>query len=133
MSTFRTIYEIKNNALTSVVSEKFLGSPYFMFLKDDNLIVNRSIGKDLTKKSILFDIECLNKYKESGKFKDVKGLSKSFIDKLNKDFEITEEEVKEAINLGKSYNRRGINIRSVTAGANSRLTGFTVDRERGLH
>ena len=65
MPYFRTIYELDNdnnisNVFLEPVDELF---NYFMFVKDNELIVNSCRNK-ITKSSILFDIEILNKYKE---------------------------------------------------------------------
>jgi hypothetical protein len=75
-----------------------------MFVKDNQLIVNGCRTK-ITKQSILFDIEILNKYKEMklGAFEIVKAFSPEFLKMLNQEYNITFNDLKGAIENGKNY------------------------------
>lgn len=102
----RFIYQLdENNNICDIylepVSDLF---NYFMFVKDNQLVVNGCRTK-ITKQSILFDIEILNKYKEMklGAFEIVKAFSPEFLKMLNQEYNITFNDLKGAIENGKNY------------------------------
>ena len=74
----RKIYNLnKLNQVDSLTTESIDDIlPYFMFIKDNAIVVNSTRVK-VTKTSILFDIEIMNKYKTQGvgSFNIIKGLS----------------------------------------------------------
>lgn len=77
-----------------------------MFIQNDEIVVN-STRKKVTASSILLDLEFLNKYKEQSLkgFVDIQGMSESFIKQLETEFDITLDQIKEAIQRGKNYRR----------------------------
>ena len=108
MPYFRTIYELDNdnnisNVFLEPVDELF---NYFMFVKDNELVVNSCRNK-ITKSSILFDIEILNKYKEQklGIFESLNAFSQSFLIKMRDEYGITFNDLKGAIERGRNYNQ----------------------------
>ena len=122
----RRVYITKNNLISSVELREHFGTPYLMYMLDDDLVVNRSLRQELTKISILFDLEVLSKWKDFGRFTKIKGLSNNFLKLLKETYEITELEVKEAMENGKNNNKGTHNVREITTSPDSRLTNFTV-------
>lgn len=108
MYYLRFIYELDSNnniynLTTEYVNEYY---NYFMFIKDNKIIVNSGRTK-ITKGSLLRDIEVWNKYKEKGMnlFKDINAFNINFINTL-RDYNINTNDLKEAIDSGKNYHKR---------------------------
>lgn len=100
-----------------------------MFTQDNEIVVNISIGNEITKHGILQDLRVMNKYKAKGfpAFQHIKGLTQNFINLLAT-YNITQDEIKEAINIGKNYDERELGVRKLAQDTSSRLAGFTVGR-----
>ncbi|HKL95028.1 MAG TPA: hypothetical protein VJ845_01220 [Haploplasma sp.] len=129
MPYFRTIYELDNdnnisNVFLEPVDELF---NYFMFVKDNELIVNSCRNK-ITKSSILFDIEILNKYKEQklGIFESLNAFSQSFLIKMRDDYGITFNDLKGAIERGRNYNQGRNHNQDPFQRLNQFFKGYTV-------
>ena len=72
---YRAYYHLKDNKIDTITIERTNHIfNYFMFVKDNIIVVNSS-RKKLTKSAILFDIEIMNKYKamELGYFPQLDG------------------------------------------------------------
>lgn len=129
MPYFRTIYELDNdnnisNVFLEPVDELF---NYFMFVKDNELIVNSCRNK-ITKSSILFDIEILNKYKEQklGIFESLNAFSQSFLIKMRDEYGITFNDLKGAIERGRNYNQGRNHNQDPIQRLNQFFKGYTV-------
>lgn len=129
MPYFRTIYELDNdnnisNVFLEPVGELF---NYFMFVKDNELIVNSCRNK-ITKSSILFDIEILNKYKEQklGIFESLNAFSQSFLIKIRDEYGITFNDLKGAIERGRNYNQGRNHNQDPFQRLNQFFKGYTV-------
>ena len=129
MPYFRTIYELDNdnnisNVFLEPVDELF---NYFMFVKDNELIVNSCRNK-ITKSSILFDIEILNKYKEQklGIFESLNAFSQSFLIKMRDEYGITFNDLKGAIERGRNYNQGRNHNQDPFQRLNQFFKGYTV-------
>lgn len=129
MPYFRTIYELDNdnnisNVFLEPVDELF---NYFMFVKDNELIVNSCRNK-ITKSSILFDIEILNKYKEQklGIFESLNAFSQSFLIKIRDEYGITFNDLKGAIERGRNYNQGRNHNQDPFQRLNQFFKGYTV-------
>lgn len=129
MPYFRTIYELDNdnnisNVFLEPVDELF---NYFMFVKDNELIVNSCRNK-ITKSSILFDIEILNKYKEQklGIFASLNAFSQSFLIKIRDEYGITFNDLKGAIERGRNYNQGRNHNQDPFQRLNQFFKGYTV-------
>lgn len=129
MPYFRTIYELDND---NNISDVFLEPVdelfnYFMFVKDNELIVNSCRNK-ITKSSILFDIEILNKYKEQklGIFESLNAFSQSFLIKIRDEYGITFNDLKGAIERGRNYNQGRNHNQDPFQRLNQFFKGYTV-------
>lgn len=129
MPYFRTIYELDND---NNISDMFLEPVdelfnYFMFVKDNELIVNSCRNK-ITKSSILFDIEILNKYKEQklGIFESLNAFSQSFLIKIRDEYGITFNDLKGAIERGRNYNQGRNHNQDPFQRLNQFFKGYTV-------
>lgn len=129
MPYFRTIYELDND---NNISDVFLEPVdelfnYFMFVKDNELIVNSCRNK-ITKSSILFDIEILNKYKEQklGIFESLNAFSQSFLIKMRDEYGITFNDLKGAIERGRNYNQGRNHNQDPFQRLNQFFKGYTV-------
>lgn len=129
MPYFRTIYELDND---NNISDVFLEPVdelfnYFMFVKDNELIVNSCRNK-ITKTSILFDIEILNKYKEQklGIFESLNAFSQSFLIKMRDEYGITFNDLKGAIERGRNYNQGRNHNQDPFQRLNQFFKGYTV-------
>lgn len=103
-----TIYYIFNEKkmITDYKVDMLSYAMYSYYPYDKGIFVNR-MHNELTKNAILFDIEQLTKGKEKGIIKiEFNGYDKNFINKLEKDFGITMDEIKEAIKNGKDNGRK---------------------------
>lgn len=103
-----TIYYVFNEKkmITDYKVDMLSYAMYSYYPYDKGIFVNRT-HNDLTKNAILFDIEQLAKGKEQGIIKiEFNGYAKSFINKLEKDFGITTDEIKEAVDIGKHNGRK---------------------------
>lgn len=100
----RTFYIIKDNYIADIETESVNEVyNYGIYPKDNCLMVNGMRDK-LTKFNILFDLESIIRRKELGLLTHVKGIKNDFLNQL-KEFDISEEDVKEVMGNGKNFYR----------------------------
>ena len=105
----RTVFTLDNEGkLDSYYMEKLnFSAPFSMFVKDNEVNINSNTPK-VTKGSMLTYIEGVARSidaKLSG-WEEVMGINTNLMKQLEKDFSITKEELKEAINNGRNRNKR---------------------------
>ena len=104
---YRAYYHLKDNKIDTITIERTNHIfNYFMFVKDNIIVVNSS-RKKLTKSAILFDIEIMNKYKamELGYFPQLDGVTLNFTN-IVKAYDIEIDDIRKAVENGRNYNKR---------------------------